>query len=440
MEQLREKLLLVDDSNFQRTVIREMLQESFDLTEVASGEECLEIFKSDSAQYEMVLLDLVMPGIDGFEVLRRRRDMDNFRKIPVIVLTTSDSESFQKEAFELGADEYIVKPVDGKVALSRINNILGARRRIKALLHKQEQLKIMSEIDGMTKLFNKTTIERLLNKTLEEASDKLHALMVIDIDNFKAVNDIFGHNVGDHTIFVVAGVLSSTFSSVDYIGRIGGDEFVVMMRDIGYKDIALKKADKLVETIRVKENLTIPENISLSIGVAFSDADDHSYTNLFNKADKALYNAKKAGKGCFFEYGTSAVTAQESDANSHSRVIAALTSSRNVTSILEFVYGASASLQHVSSVDDIGRMFSDGKDVAAVYIDVSDSTDSGVKIWDELKNVKLTGDPKIIAICKEGSMEQIRCAANLDIVSDIMFAPISADILTRRISSLNILG
>lgn len=138
MEQLREKLLLVDDSNFQRTVIREMLQESFDLTEVASGEECLEIFKSDSAQYDMVLLDLVMPGIDGFEVLRRRRDMDNFRKIPVIVLMTSDSELFQKEAFELGADEYIVKPVDGKVALSRINNILGARRRIKALLHKQE--------------------------------------------------------------------------------------------------------------------------------------------------------------------------------------------------------------------------------------------------------------------------------------------------------------
>ena len=437
MEQLKERLLLVDDSNFQRTVIREMLQDSFDLTEVASGEECLEIFKSDSAQYDMVLLDLVMPGIDGFEVLRKRRDMDNFRDIPVIVLTTSDSESFQKEAFELGADEYIVKPVDDKVALSRINNILGARRRIKALLHKQEQLKIMSEIDGMTKLFNKTTTERLVNKTLEEASDKLHALMVIDIDNFKAVNDIFGHKVGDHTIFVVAGVLSSTFSNVDYIGRIGGDEFVVMMRDIGYKDIALKKADKLVETIRVKENLTIPENISLSIGVAFSDADDHSYTDLFNKADKALYDAKKAGKGCYIEYG-GVVTTQESDEVSH--VVAALTSSRNITSILEFVLGTTVSLKKAESVSDIGRMFDKKMDVAAVYIDVSECEDSGSDIWNKVKSSGWADRTKVIAICKEGDMKQIKCAADSDVVSDIMFAPLAADTLTRRIAALNILN
>lgn len=440
MEQLREKLLLVDDSNFQRTVIREMLQDSFDLTEVESGEECLEIFKDGSAQYDMVLLDLVMPGIDGFEVLRQRQNMDNFKDIPVIVLTTSDSESFQKDAFELGADEYIVKPVDDRIALSRINNILGARRRMQALLHKQEELKVMSEIDGMTKLFNKTMTEKLVNKTLKEAQDSLHALMVIDIDNFKAVNDIFGHKVGDHTISVVAGVLSSSFSNVDYIGRIGGDEFVVMMRDIGYKDIALKKADKLVETIRIKENLTIPNNISLSIGVAFSDKDDHSYTDLFNKADKALYNAKKSGKGCFCEYGINVMTALESEENSYSRVIAVLTSSRNVTSIMEFVYGTVVSLKQVSSIDDIDKMFSDGTDIAAVYIDVSDCTDSGVKIWNEMKAADWTDKTKIIAICKEGDIEQIRYAANIHFVSDIMFAPISAEILTRRIASLNILG
>lgn len=437
MEHLKERLLLVDDSNFQRTVIRQMLQDSFELIEVESGEECLKVFEDEDVKVDMVLLDLVMPGIDGFEVLRRRQNIEKFRDIPVIVLTTSDSDSFQTEAFELGADEYIVKPVDDKIALSRINNILGARRRVQSLLQKQEELKFMSEIDGMTKLFNKTMTEKLVNKTLAEAPDKLHALMAVDIDNFKAVNDIFGHKVGDHTISVVAGVLSSSFSNVDYIGRIGGDEFVVMMRDIGYKDIALNKADKLVETIRVKENLTIPDNISLSIGVAFSDKNDHSYADLFNKADKALYSAKKAGKGCYVEYG-GVVTTQESDEVSH--VVAALTSSRNITSILEFVLGTTVSLKQAESADDIGRMFDKKMDVAAVYIDVSECEDSGSDIWNKVKSSGWADRTKVIAICKEGDMKQIKCAADSDAVSDIMFAPLAADILTRRIAALNILN
>lgn len=101
MSDKKEKLLIVDDSKFQRMVLREMLQDSFELREVTSGEECLEIMSNENNDIDMVLLDLVMPGNDGFEVLKRRTEMEYFKNIPVIVLTTSDSDKFHMDAFEL---------------------------------------------------------------------------------------------------------------------------------------------------------------------------------------------------------------------------------------------------------------------------------------------------------------------------------------------------
>ena len=95
--------------------------------------------------------------------------------------------------------------------------------------------------------------------------------MVIDIDNFKSVNDVYGHTMGDHVISVIAGVISSQFRSTDYVGRVGGDEFAVLMGDIPSKEIALIKAENLVNLVKYKENLSIPENISISVGIAFSN-------------------------------------------------------------------------------------------------------------------------------------------------------------------------
>ena len=122
----------------------------------------------------------------------------------------------------------------------------------------------------MTSLFNKMTVEKLITKTLTEHEDGLHALMVIDIDNFKSINDVYGHTMGDHVISVIAGVISSQFRSTDYVGRMGGDEFAVLMGDIPSKEIALIKAENLVNLVKYKENLSIPENISISVGIAFS--------------------------------------------------------------------------------------------------------------------------------------------------------------------------
>ena len=311
------------------------------------------IIEKSSHLIDLVLLDLVMPGIDGFEVLRRRQTMDAFKDIPVIVLTSSNSIEFQTEAFELGADEFIIKPVDARIALSRINNTLVVKRRLQNSLDAQNLWKVKSQIDEMTSLFNKMTIENLVSETLTNAPSALHALMVIDIDNFKSANDIYGHTVGDHIICVIAGVISSQFRNTDFVGRIGGDEFVVLMPDIPAKEVAFEKAESLIQIILKKEGLSIPDNISISIGLAFSDSEDKTYASFFGKADQALYVSKKSGKF----------------------------------------------------------------------------------IWDTVKDANPNHVCPVIAICREGSLDQIQTAVSSEIIDDLLFSPLEVSVLKCRIKA-----
>lgn len=431
MSDKKEKLLIVDDSKFQRMVLREMLQDSFELREVTSGEECLEIMSNENNDIDMVLLDLVMPGNDGFEVLKRRTEMEYFKNIPVIVLTTSDSDKFHMDAFELGADEFIVKPVDAGIALMRINNVLNVRRRLHHLLKKQEELIVRTQFDAMTNLYNKVTIEHKIFHMLEQYPDETHALMAIDIDNFKGVNDIFGHKMGDHIINVVAGVLSSQFDENSYIGRIGGDEFVVFMKGIGSKDEAFVKAKRIIEVIENKEGLTIPDNISISVGIAFSDGEDERYSSLFEKADNALYCAKEAGKGRFAEYGVGLRR------NRNAREILLCSRSRSVESILDYVFNQHFVITRVSTQEElIACIEASDHEIAAIYADVECFDDNGNYLWETLKKSDMIGSRPVIAICQEGMLEQIGLAADSQVVRDILLAPLSAEVVTRRARAL----
>ena len=282
--QKKEKLLIVDDSRFQRVVFREMLAEKFEILEVVDGKECLEIIKKNGNNIDIVLLDLVMPNMDGFEVLRKRQTIKEFESIPVIALTTSNEISFQTEAFELGANDFIMKPVDARIAISRINNTLESVRHLKEVLEEQNSWKLKSQIDEMTHLFNKITTEKMVTSVLSEFSQKKQALIVVDIDNFKSVNDILGHKVGDHIICVVAGVLSSLFRNIDIIGRIGGDEFVVL-----YPEIKQEEFEYFVSQLQknAKEH-----QVNISYGVVWKEMCEN-LEDLLTEADKKMYEDKK---------------------------------------------------------------------------------------------------------------------------------------------------
>lgn len=427
--QKKETLLIVDDSKFQRVVIRQSLGEYFNFAEAVSGEECLKIMEKESDAIDLVLLDLVMPGIDGFEVLHRRQFMEGFKDTPVIVLTNTESVTSQSKAFALGADEFIIKPVDARIALSRINNTLGVKRRLQSSRDEQKAWETKSQIDEMTSLFNKMTVEKLITKTLTEREDGQHALMVIDIDNFKSVNDVYGHTMGDHVISVVAGVISSQFRSTDYVGRIGGDEFAVLMADIPSREIAPIKADNLVNLVKYKENLSIPDNISISVGVVFSEPEDHCYDDLARKADQALYVSKKAGKGRYSVFG-------EENQNPDQKLQAFVWSgSRNVTSMLEFALPDFVHLKKVSSVEEIRTAMGEKncKESLALFVDVSEEEDGGQARWQELVELQREHTLPVIAICKEGNLSQMKGALETEGIQDLLLAPLEANVLKRRV-------
>lgn len=161
-----------------------------------------------NGKIDLVLLDLVMSGVDGFEVLRYRPQMPAFKDIPVIVLTANESEDFQIKAFELGANEFIIKPVNPSIALSRI--------------------------DEMTNLYNKVTVEKLVTDAQQDHKGRTFAMLMVDIDNFKAINDTYGHKMGDHVICVIASVLSSYFDvCLSAVDAAAADYFDAGIRNAG---------------------------------------------------------------------------------------------------------------------------------------------------------------------------------------------------------------
>lgn len=427
--QKKEKLLIVDDSRFQRVVFREMLAEKFEILEAVDGKECLEIIKKNGNNIDIVLLDLVMPNMDGFEVLRKRQTIKEFESIPVIALTTSNEISFQTEAFELGANDFIMKPVDARIAISRINNTLESVRHLKEVLEEQNSWKLKSQIDEMTHLFNKITTEKMVTSVLSEFSQKKQALIVVDIDNFKSVNDILGHKVGDHIICVVAGVLSSLFRNIDIIGRIGGDEFVVLMRNVPDYNVVTKKAAQLIDLFENKEGLSIPENISVSVGIAFSDDNDRTFSDLFSKSDQALYMSKKCGKACFSIYG------MEYDNQNQIKEIILLSDSRNIASTLEYALPNFVKIKNVKNLVQIDELFNTEKNViAGIYIDTSELYENELEqFWNDIKKKKWIGKYPITAICKEGEIKQMRYAVTTDGIYDMVLSPIDAGMIKRRV-------
>ena len=427
--QKKEKLLIVDDSRFQRVVFREMLAEKFEILEAVDGKECLEIIKKNGNNIDIVLVDLVMPNMDGFEVLRKRQTIKEFESIPVIALTTSNEISFQTEAFELGANDFIMKPVDARIAISRINNTLESVRHLKKVLEEQNSWKLKSQIDEMTHLFNKITTEKMVTSVLSEFPQKKQALIVVDIDNFKSVNDILGHKVGDHIICVVAGVLSSLFRNTDIIGRIGGDEFVVLMRNVPDYNVVTKKAAQLIDLFENKEGLSIPENISVSVGIAFSDDNDRTFSDLFSKSDQALYMSKKSGKACFSIYG------MEYDNQNQTKEIILLSDSRNIVSTLEYALPNFVKIKNVKNLVQIDELFNTEKNVVAgIYIDTSELCENELEqFWNDIKKKKWIGKYPITAICKEGELKQMRYAVTTDGIYDMVLSPIDAGMIKRRV-------
>ncbi|MDO5577091.1 MAG: diguanylate cyclase, partial [Fibrobacter sp.] len=296
-------MLIVDDTEINREILKVLFKNDYNMMMAENGTQALEILQGCQGNIDVVLLDLIMPDTTGFELLEMRKKLDYFKDVPVIVITSSNAIEDQVKAFELGANDYIQKPFVPEIVVSRVNNVMASSKRLLSVELEAQKLKVKSETDEMTGLFNKVTTELIIEDRLKKSSGQLDAMLIIDIDNFKTVNDTDGHQSGDHVIKIVSNLISSHFRKTDFVGRIGGDEFCVLMVDVPSMQIVRDKVNELIQVMRYKPNLTIPEYVTISIGLATNEKRSTYYAELFQKADEALYQAKANGRAQYREYG-----------------------------------------------------------------------------------------------------------------------------------------
>lgn len=425
---MENTMLIVDDVEMNREILKLLFHKDYAILEAEDGEEAMAVLEYCQGSIDIVLLDLMMPRMSGFELLEKRKELEYFKNVPVVVITGNGQMNDQIKAFELGANDFIIKPFIPEIVISRVNNVMASYRRMLSIEMEAEKLKIKSELDEMTGLFNKTTAELAIHKLLMSVQKKLSVLLVIDIDNFKTVNDTSGHLAGDHVIKIIADLISSMFRKTDVVGRIGGDEFIVLMDNIPDMNIVYTKVNELIQVMRYKPNLTIPEYVTLSIGVASNHYQTIDYAELFGQADTALYLAKEDGKAGYREYGVEPVNIREDE-----RPAALLIgNNRNVCSTVHALVPPKLRVIEALTLDDLKHVKQkDIEKICIIYADVSECPGEGKEYWDELRKTSWIDFEKVFAICQEGSTDQYRTAL-MNGVADLLTAPIDHAAFRRR--------
>lgn len=288
-----EKILIVDDSPMQAAHLKDILDDEYDITIAQTPEEGLR--HAGTADYSLILLDVVMPGMDGFTLLKKLQEEIITQSIPVILITSlSDAES-EEHGLILGAVDYIVKPFNQFIVRARVNTHVK-------LYNYRKQVEYQSQTDQLTGIANRRRHDQYSIVKWNEAFrlQVPFSICMFDIDCFKAYNDTFGHPAGDKVITAVAGEISSYLKrSTDFFARYGGEEFVAFLigdsSDKAYKH--LKRIRQAVENLHIRHKGSVSEWVTVSVGgVTIVPQAKDSYEFYLKIADAMLYDAKKFGR------------------------------------------------------------------------------------------------------------------------------------------------
>ncbi|MCI5730286.1 MAG: diguanylate cyclase [Eubacterium sp.] len=301
-----KSILVVDDDKLNLSTARKVLSEDYKVIPVVRGEQALSYLQNGSC--DIILLDINMPDMDGFQVLEKIREMERCKNIPVIFLTADDDTETETRCFKEGAIDFIAKPFVPAVMRSRIGRALELEELRRSLADKLEQktrevtdMKSKSRQDALTGLWNRIYTEEAVNEMIAQGAKG--ALLMIDMDNFKAINDNYGHIAGDQTLKMFADTLRSLAGKNDVLCRIGGDEFVVFIKDVTSKDMLGSRASDIISDLSAKlKECKFETNSSVSIGIAQTPGDGMDFDKLYNSADKALYYVKQNGKNSYHFY------------------------------------------------------------------------------------------------------------------------------------------
>lgn len=294
--QEKPRLLLVDDQRINILTLHELFREECDIFMAMSGEQALEACQK--VLPDLILLDVHMEGMDGHEVCRRLKKDLKTRDIPIIFVTAQGAEEDEVFGLELGAVDFIAKPINPVIVRARVNTHL-------TLKHQSDMLRSMALLDGLTGVANRRRFDEELARTWRQSlreKTELSAIM-IDIDYFKRYNDHYGHMQGDACLRSVAGALETAVNRpYDLLARYGGEEFVCLLPNthLGGAVVVAERMQACVQALQLEHSASgVGQRVTVSIGVSTMTANATDGPQvLLEAADRQLYQAKQAGRAC----------------------------------------------------------------------------------------------------------------------------------------------
>ena len=291
-------IVVVDDEPFSLTNVKNLLkEENMRVSCLRSGSDLLEFVAKNTP--DLILLDILMPEMDGFETyraLRRFEDREGRTQIPVIFLTGENNSETERRGLKAGASDFIHKPIDRDILIKRIKNTIINSKTIESLTEE-------ATVDKLTGFLNKASGTE---KISELCSTKSGALMIVDLDNFKLVNDLYGHDMGDRVLVSFAGIVKLNIRSDDVVSRIGGDEFMAFFDDLTQEEDVASLTERLNEQLMKEADFLMGKDhgipLGISIGAVFTSGNAKDYQILFQYADNALYEVKRNGKHGYYIY------------------------------------------------------------------------------------------------------------------------------------------
>jgi two-component system, cell cycle response regulator len=296
----RATILLVEDNDKDITLIKAQLSDlPYEILISGNGEDAIVMVKENKV--DVVLLDILLPGINGFEVCSAIKGLDQMSPPQVVIITSLNDLGSQIKGAELGADDYLIKPINGRVFRARINSLVRKKKYLDKLLAHYEIAVNSAILDGLTGLYNHVFFKQSLEMEVKRSIRQQHpsTLIMLDLDNFKSHNDTYGHPAGDAILAEFSKLLKTCVRETDLVARYGGEEFCVVLPYTDKQD-SLLVAEKILEAVRKHRFATailpITETITVSAGIASCPADTSTVSELITIADAMLYEAKKAGK------------------------------------------------------------------------------------------------------------------------------------------------
>jgi len=290
-------LVAEDDPMFRRILESWLKKWGYRVSITDDGTKAWNLVRQENGP-EMLLLDWVMPGIDGLELCRRIRECRTCSYQYILLLTGKGEKRDVITGLEAGADDYLIKPFDQDELRARLQvgqRILDLQRE---LIATREELRLQATHDALTGIWNRRAVLNLLDQEIERSkrSLKIIGVLMLDIDHFKKVNDTYGHQIGDEVLREVANRVRANLRAYDLVGRYGGEEFLVVTTDCP-KDEIKEAADRIRQAICSTPILTasLAISVSSSIGVSVIEAGGSSQESLI-AADQALYMAKNGGR------------------------------------------------------------------------------------------------------------------------------------------------